>query len=104
MSATLAIVPTSTTPTTKKRKKKRKKPVVEGGAAPPKKIPMKSDEFYDVRLRARVKVDMSTVTIKIIDGEKYRDGNPRYQAIAINPDTGKKVYKFVSSAVAQKYS
>ena len=64
---------------------------------------MKPNEFYDVRTRERVTVNEKDITVNIIDASKYKDGNPRYQAVALRQDTGKKLYKFVSKEFASKY-
>jgi len=75
-------------------------------SAKPAKIPMTLKEFYDVRSRKRVKCSLEDIDIKVIDGSKYRDGNPRFQAVGNYAPAGGgdeyKVYKFVSRDNAHK--
>lgn len=69
-------------------------------SAPKKKMLL--NEFYDVRSRSRVKVDMEDISIRTIDGSKYRDGKPRYQAVG-DMGEGVLVYKFISAADKPRY-
>lgn len=66
------------------------------------KTPMGEREFYDVRNRARIEVPAGTIDVREIPGSKYKDGHARFQLVGGTPD-GRKVYKFVSRATAQKW-
>ena len=66
----------------------------------PAKEKMGPNMFYNVRTRSRVEVDPATITVAKIDGKKYRDGNPRFQAIGLT-ESGDKVYKFIAASVAR---
>lgn len=72
-------------------------------AAKPKKTPMKSNEFYSMHARARVVVDPSTIEVKVLTRELKGGGtSERYQAIGQDTN-GKKVYKFISKALAEQF-
>ena len=69
------------------------------------KKPMDLNEFYDVRTRKRVKCSLENIEIKVIPGSKYRDNQPRYQAVGEYEAAGREpysVYKFVSKDNALK--
>lgn len=90
--------------TTRKRRKNRKKRAKRQLSA---SEPMQWNEFYDVGKRMRVMIpDKNRVRIKVIDGSKYRDGKPRYQAVAVvDPINFEhvEVYKFVSGVAVETH-
>lgn len=82
-------------------KQKRKKNMSATGA--PKKTPMKANEFYSMYARARVVVDPATIEVKVLTRELKGGGtSQRYQAVGTD-ENGKKVYKFISKAMAEQF-
>lgn len=72
-------------------------------AAPAKKTPMQANEFYSMHARARVVVDPATIEVKVLTRELKKGGtSQRYQAVGTD-ENGKKVYKFISKAMAEQF-
>ena len=66
------------------------------------KTPMVENEFYSMYEKKRVKVDVDSIEVKELERtSKTGKVTVRYQAVGTDAN-GRKVYKFISAAMAQR--